>query len=333
MSHTIFGLRRRTLLGAAGTVALGGLAPVLGGGRPAHALVDFSGPQAPGFFRFRVGNFEVLSVSDGSLTLAPATDMVPNAQPRRLEDLLAANGRPTDRLYAQTNVLLVNTGDHLVLVDVGSGANFQATAGRLVENLAAAGIDAEAIDTVVLTHAHPDHCWGIIDDATGEPRFPNANYFVRESEWAFWTADETLGSAPEGMRGMIQMTKANLLPVTDRTELLGADAEVVPGIRMVETPGHTPGHVSLLISSGDAQLFCTGDCMTSDIISFAHPEWYFAYDLDPELAVTTRRGVFDRVETDGIPIIGYHFTWPGVGYVVRDHGAYRWVPAQWVWEQ
>ncbi|MCA8933178.1 MAG: MBL fold metallo-hydrolase, partial [Rhodospirillaceae bacterium] len=306
MSHTILGLRRRTLLGAAGTVALGGLAPVLGGGRPAHALVDFSGPQAPGFFRFRVGNFEVLSVSDGSLTLAPATDMVPNAQPRRLEDLLAANGRPTDRLYAQTNVLLVNTGDHLVLVDVGSGANFQATAGRLVENLAAAGIDAAAIDTVVLTHAHPDHCWGIIDDATGEPRFPNANYFVRESEWAFWTADETLGSAPEGMRGMIQMTKANLLPVTDRTELLGADAEVVPGIRMVETPGHTPGHVSLLISSGDAQLFCTGDCMTSDIISFAHPEWYFAYDLDPELAVTTRRVVFDRVETDGIPIIGYH---------------------------
>ena len=325
-------LHRRTLLGAAGGLLAAAAVPVLGGGRAAHAVVAATGPQAPGFFRFRVGDFEVLSVSDGLLTLTPATDMIPNAPADELAALMAQHGRPTEALIGHTNVLLVNTGSHLVLVDTGSGTTFMDTAGRLVTNLQAAGIDPADIDTIVLTHAHPDHAWGMVDDATGAPRFANATYHVRETEWDFWTSDDTLAGAPEGMRPMIESTRGTLLAVADRTQRLAADVEVVPGVRLMETPGHTIGHVSIHVSSGDAELLCTGDSIVSDITSFHHPEWHFAFDMDPDQAVTTRRQIFDRVASDGIPIIGYHFTWPGVGYVMRDRDAYRWAPAQWHWD-
>ena len=326
-------LTRRALLGATGGVTLASAVPVLGGGRPAHALVEATGGQAPGFFRFRVGDFDVLSVSDGSLTLEPMAAMMPNAPADEMAAIMAAHGRPTDRLFGATNALLVNTGDHRVLVDAGSGEMFQPTAGRLEQNLAAAGIMAEDIDAIVFTHAHPDHAWGIIDTATASPRFPNATYYMRETEWGFWMSPDTLSSAPDAIRGMIQTTQDVFQPVADRVELLAADAEVVPGVFLAETPGHTPGHVGIRVSSGDQQLFCTGDCMVSDILHFRHPEWHFAFDMDPDQAVTTRRRVFDEVSADGIPVIGFHFTYPGVGYVMRDGGAYRWVAAQWFWDE
>ena len=325
-------MRRRTVLGAAGGLVAAAAVPVLGGGRPAQAAVAATGPQVPGFFRFRVGEFEVLSVSDGLLTLAPAADMIPNAPAEELAALNAQHGRPTDAIVGHTNVLLVNTGDHLVLVDTGSGANFMETAGRLVDNLQAAGIDPADIDTIVLTHGHPDHAWGIIGDDGAAPRFPNATYHVRETEWNFWTSDDTLAGAPDAMRPMIEGTRAALLPVADRTERLAAGADVVPGVRLLDTPGHTVGHVAIHVASGDSELLCVGDSIVSDIISFHHPEWHFAFDMDPDRAVATRTQLFDRVASDGIPIVGYHFTWPGVGYVMRDRGAYRWAPAQWHWD-
>lgn len=322
-------LSRRSAFIAAGAAATVAAVPWRGARADGHVAV---GSQAPGFFRFRVGDFEVMSVSDGHLEVGPATGIVPNAPEQELVDLLRRHHRNPDAVAVQTNVTLVNTGDHLVLADTGSGANFQETAGRLVTNLRAAGIDPADIDTVVLTHGHPDHAWGIIDDATGEPRFPNANYYVRETEWAFWTGDASLQALPEQFHGMVMGTRGNLGPIADRAERVAGDVEIVPGVRVVDTPGHTPGHVSIHISSGDQQLLCLGDTITSDLITFRHPEWYFAFDMDPEQAVATRRRLFDQVATDGIPVIGYHLTFPGVGYVMRDGDVYAWAPMDWRWD-
>lgn len=286
--------------------------------------------QGPGFARFAVGDATVTVFSDGNLVI-PTGGLAINQPTEKLHDFLNANGLPIDANTAQTNPVLIEMAERKILVDVGSGANFQSTAGKLAENMEAAGIDPSEIDTVIITHAHPDHCWGILDDFD-ENRFYEAEFVVGESEWQFWMAEERVSQVPEAMQAFVVGAQRQLGAIDpDRLKLVADGAEITPGLSAIATPGHTVGHIALHMESAGQRLLLTGDCFNHWAVSFAHPDWHFGFDADPALAVETRKRILDMAASDNVPFIGYHMPWPGMSMVKHEGAAYRWLPSTMVW--
>ncbi len=324
--------RRRLMTAAAATglTAATGLAAAPGG-RPAHAATTAT-DQVAGWYRRRVGDAIVTVASDGWLDLQPISLLGTNAPEDELVALLDANFLPTDRAVGYINVTHVQIGGRSVLIDAGGGVNsgFEAL-GRLADTLALAGIEAASVDTIVLTHAHPDHSFGILDDAVTGLRFPNADYALAAAEHDFWTAEETLATAPAEIQGMVQGIAATLQAVAERTRFFAPGDEVVPGLTAIDTGGHTPGHVSYRIADGDAQLVVVGDAAVHPIISLTHPDWSFAFDMDGAAAAASRRRLLDLLAADRIPALAYHFPFPGIGHVAADGAVWRWVAEPFDW--
>ena len=320
--------RRQALRDSA--FALGGAVAASQFAKAETAASKPSGQNA-GFYRLSVGAFEVTVLNDGFFTL-PITLLATNLAEAELKEFAKANYLGADTFRAQMNAVLVNTGDRRVLIDAGSGGWPQPTTGRLAASLQAAGIEPTAIDLVILTHAHPDHLWGAVDIKTGTIHFPNARYVLSDAEWNFWSDPERYGSFPEGWRGMIEGTQAAFKLIADRTMRIKSGAEIVSGIGTVESRGHTPGHMSVLLVSNGGQALVTGDAITNQFISFAHPDWKPGYDGDLEQAVQSRRRLLDQATTDRVLVLGYHLPFPGVGNVARDGAGYRWVPEHWRWD-
>jgi glyoxylase-like metal-dependent hydrolase (beta-lactamase superfamily II) len=276
---------------------------------------------------FRHGTFEITIVSDGYFVLPPpnvAADvgfLYPDVPRPELEAFLKSVGLSIDRVQLPNNIVLVRTDSDLILVDTGAGSGWQPTLGKLIDNLQAAGIDREKITKVVFTHAHPDHLWGTAD-GTGELRFPNASYFIAEREWNFWMDADALNKVPENFRGFVLGAKRDLSRIKDKLTTVKPGEDIVTGVRVMDTAGHTPGHVSLEIAGGDG-LIVVGDVAANALVSFAHPEWRFAIDSIPELAIATRRRLLDRAATEKTRVIGSHWPYPGLGLVERKDGAYR----------
>jgi glyoxylase-like metal-dependent hydrolase (beta-lactamase superfamily II) len=235
------------------------------------------------------------------------------------------NYLPSEQVELDQNVLVVNTGDRLVLIDTGDGGSkmFGPKSGRLLGNLKAAGIDPKDIDVVALTHAHPDHCWALMA-ADGTPNFPNAQIVLSQADFDYWT-DE--GKAQGGMKDMIAMTRRQLLPNRGRITFIRDGQEVVPGIRAMSAPGHTVGHTIYVVASGGKTLVNSGDVAHHHIVSTERPRAAFTYDTDGAQGVATRMKVFDMLATDRIPLVSYHFPWPGLGFVAKQGDAYRYFPA------
>jgi glyoxylase-like metal-dependent hydrolase (beta-lactamase superfamily II) len=208
-------------------------------------------------------------------------------------------------------------------VDTGAGAGWQPTVGKLVENLQAAGIDPGSITKVVFTHAHPDHLWGVAD-ASGALHFPNASYLVGASEWNFWMAEDVLKKIPENFQPFALGAKRDLSRIKPKLNTLKPDEEIVSGVRVIATPGHTPGHISIEIAGGDG-LIIAGDVIANAAVSFAHPEWRFGIDSLPDLAIQSRRRLLDRAADEKIRLVGSHWPYPGLGMVERKGTAYRFV--------
>ncbi|GIX13133.1 MAG: MBL fold metallo-hydrolase [Paracoccaceae bacterium] len=288
------------------------------------------GTQAPGVFRFSVGDFAVTVLSDGHLE-TPAALLGANAHPAEVARFLEAHHLSSEINLAHTNHALIDTGEARVLVDVGSGNRFQPTAGRLMANMAAAGIDPASITHVVLTHAHPDHVWGMLDDFD-DPVLPDARLLIGAAEAAFWLAPGRVDQVPEAMKPFVVGAVRSLEPVRDRLELVEDGHEVVPGLRMIATPGHTPGHMSLLAESGGQALLVTGDAANHALISFQRPDWVFGFDSDGARAVLTRRRLAAMAAERGMAVLGYHFPFPGVGHVLAEGPAFRFLPALWRWQ-
>jgi glyoxylase-like metal-dependent hydrolase (beta-lactamase superfamily II) len=211
----------------------------------------------------------------------------------------------------------------MILVDTGAGANWQPTAGKLGETLSSAGIDPAHITKIVFTHAHPDHLWGVADEG-GALRFPNAAYFVAEKEWNFWMANDVEKKLSENFRRFALGAKRDFSRIKERVQMVKPGDDIVSGVRILDTPGHTPGHISLEIAGGEG-LIVVGDVAANAAVSFAHPEWRFAIDSIPELAVASRRRLLDRAATDRTRLLGSHWPYPGLGVVERKEGAYRYV--------
>lgn len=301
---------RREFLSLAAGAALVGAAGV-----PARAAVTH---------RFDHGDFAISVFSDGFLTLS-GDILLPDATPDIRLPILASLGGDEMGAPVQANVPLIRYGDDLILIDNGAGGNFQPSTGRLANNLRSAGVDPASITKVVFTHAHPDHS-GATTTGDGKVLYPNAQYYVGRTEWDFWTDKDFEMRRPAALHGFAKGAQRDLFAVEDRITFVRAGDEIVPGMSIIDTPGHTPGHISVELAGGD-NLLITGDACTHDVIFFQHPHWHFGFDTDAELALKNRRALLDRAASEKLKLLGYHWTYPGVGYAEREGDAYRFVPA------
>ncbi len=297
------------------------------------AMANTAAPAArqnAGFFRFSLGAAQLTVISDGYFTTS-TNGLGVNADESDVITFLESYYQDVTQRYAHTNHIVVELGAAKILVDVGSGSRFQPTTGQMLENLEAAGIDASSITHVALTHAHPDHIWGIRDDFD-EAIFPDAQYLIGNAEHQWWTKDNRVNEVPEAMQQIVLGAVNSLAAVNDRLALVENNHQIAPGIRMIDTPGHTLGHMSLIVESDGQSLLIIGDAITHPYVSFQHPEWYSENDMDGDLTINTRRRLLDMSATDRMTVLGYHFPFPGVGYVKSQGDTYQFIPALWQWD-
>ena len=299
---------------------------VLGGIVAASAIPlapSFASAAAPASHNFRLGEFEISVISDGHLTV-PTRFLARNVSDADIKASLSQTG---DIVSPPCNVTIVRTPSELILIDVGAGPHYMPTAGKLAENLETAGIDRRAVTKIVITHAHPDHLWGTLDEFDNEPMFPNASYVISAAEWTFWMAGDVASRLPEDRQNFAPGARRNLSAIKDNVRLIKPGDDIVAGMGAIDTAGHTPGHLAIEIAAGREALIVLADALTHPTISFAHPDWMPAADhFDPERAVATRKTLLDRLATDRNRVIGYHLPFPGIGFVERDGAAYRFVP-------
>lgn len=276
-------------------------------------------------FRRKLGAIEITVISDGVLNV-PLSFAIPDAPKDELTALLTANNLPPGGMPSPTNVTLIKTGNDVVLLDAGSGSNFQDTAGKLAENMEAAGIDPASVTKVVFTHCHADHLWGAIDDFDDSERFPKASYVVSAPEWDFWIDPKTAETVPDWLKGMARGSGRILKRLESKIERRGPGDTLAPGLSYLPTPGHTPGHMSVMVESGSERLIVGGDVLSHPAVSFAQPGWRMGSDFDSDLAVTTRKRMLDRLVADKVPFIGFHLPFPGHGIVEKSGSAYRFLP-------
>lgn len=283
-----------------------------------------AGTQAPGFYRAKVGDYEVTVLSDGGLTLDATLFTGDEAG---AEKLLKDAHLPKVGIPTPLNTWLINTGRKLILVDAGGGTHFAPTIGRLPQNLAAAGVSPGAIDTIVITHPHPDHIPGLVK-SDGTMLFPNAVVHVNENDHAFWTSDEIRGKAPEEFRGFFDLAVKAVKPyaAAGKLAMYKDGTEFAPGVRAVACYGHTVGHSMVRISSAAGDFLIFGDIVHCVALQFPDPERSVAFDTDPPAALANRKKVFDMVATDRLLFSGGHLPFPGLGHATKSGSGYVYVP-------
>ena len=270
--------------------------------------------------RFRVGALACTALYDGTHHYE-ADLFVANAVPDELRLALESHGLDAQSIPSPYTCLLVETAGRRVLLDTG-GAGLDAGLGQLPASLSAAGIAREEIDVVVLTHGHPDHIGGNADDE-GRPVYANARHVMSRAEWEFWNASEVLARVPEVFR---QAVTKNLPPIADRVELTEGEVEVAPGIHILPTPGHTPGHVAVVLESEGEELLYISDAALHPM-HLEHPEWCPVFDIDPVAALESKRMLCERATRDGSLVLAFHFDpFPSLGHIVATSRGWAWEP-------
>lgn len=278
--------------------------------------------QVPAIHHRRVGDVMVTAVSDGFLEGSMA--VIQNIAPEDATAMLRAAFRPVPRRTA-LNCFVIRARGRVALLDTGAGVHYQASAGRLMAHLSAAGVKPGDIDTVLLTHMHPDHSNGLAD-ADGGAFFPNAELALHRAEHTYWMQE----NPPQSAQGVpyFAMAQRQAAPYAQRLRLFEG-GEVFPSVTAEHLPGHTPGHCGYRIASGGESLLIWGDIVHIPEIQVPRPEVTMTFDVDPAQAAATRARVFDMVATDGLPFAGMHLHFPGVANLAREGTGYRLYPEPW----
>lgn len=291
---------------------------------PSSAAAPMQGPSSADIRRFKLGAFEVTTILDGAIQLdGPHPIFGQNVTAEEVQALAEENFLPPTRMEIGFTQTVVNTGEQVILFDAGNGAGRRPNAGKLRERLAAAGIAPEAVDVVALTHFHPDHIGGLMED--GSAAFPNASYVMPSTEYDFWSPVEKAEAEATARVG--KLVQSNVVPIAEKATMIGDGATVVSGIDAVATHGHTPGHTCYHVESEGKRLLILGDACNHYVVSMQRPDWHVRFDMDKEGAVAARKQVLGMLASDKIPFVGYHMPYPAVGFVEPMGEGFRYVPA------
>lgn len=287
--------------------------------------------QAPGYYRMMLGEFEITAVSDGTVTI-PLDKLLTPISAAELRQRLALN-KLTTRVETSINTFVINTGEHLILVDTGSGPLFGHDGGRLLDNLRAAGYPPEKIDTVLLTHIHADHSGGLVFH--DQPSLPNALVYVNQRDADFWLDPANMAGVRESEKHTFAESESSLRPVIQAGHLrtFTGETELFPGVRAVPNPGHTPGHTRYEITSAGQKLVLWGDTIHAEAVQFDRPATTIDFDWNSALAAKARIALLAQAAREGYWVGSAHISFPGLGHVqarpvkAGQRPAYRWVPA------
>jgi glyoxylase-like metal-dependent hydrolase (beta-lactamase superfamily II) len=316
--------RRDLVLGAAGAYAAFGINKHVAFIDAAYAQETATQP----FRKYKVGDIEVFSLLDGMRDVPLREGMIKNVTVEQIKAALRAAGFADTHSPLMFTAWAVRVGDQLALIDSGTGGHpiYGQGNGKLLQSMVAAGLDPKAINTILLTHLHGDHIYGLMNHETNAQMFPNAEIVVPAAELQWWTSPGVesldLGPTRKGLAQRIQATVAtwkNVRPFDGEPELL-------PGVHAVRAPGHSPGHVTYLIASGGKQFLISSDVTVLALQISTNPEWQQAIDQDPQMAAETRRKIFDRAVADKLIISGTHWLMPNAGTLAKDRNTYVFSP-------
>lgn len=313
--------RRDLVLSAAGAAFLFGLDKKIAFIGAAQAQ---KAPEAKPFHAFKIGDIEVFTIHDGTAA-RPFEGFVKNAA---LDDVKAAArsaGLPDDKFTNNFTVTVLRAAGRTILIDSGTGGQLSPTAGNLHANMKAAGLDPSGVSTVLVSHFHPDHIFGLMAKDTNAQVYPNAEILVPEAEFKFWTDPGVFTKVPEGVHGLAKRIQATL-PTWKNVKQYQWGADVLPGIRALDTSGHTPGHTSFLVGSGGKQLIVQADVTNAPYLFVKNPGWHIVFDMDAAKAEANRRKLYDQAITDKATLTGYHWGMPGAGTLTKDGNGYAYVP-------
>jgi len=313
--------RRGLLAGAAAVTAAGSI------NAPARAAAPMAGKQGPSFYRYKIGDFEVTALSEGSVRNAALQNMALNKTVPDIQKALGDAFLPTDHVTNYFNVLAVNTGRNLVLIDSGFGDNGAPTVGNLIGNMQAAGLDPKSVDTILVSHFHGDHISGIRAKG-GSANFPNAEVMVPAAEYKYWTDAGQESKAPQVWKSAFPNVKRVFDPIGKDLKQYEYGKELVPGITSLDARGHSPGHGAFIVASGTGKLLVTCDTVNHQIL-VRNPEWNLWADMDAAMAVAARKRILDMAAADKIQIAAYHLPFPSTGYISKRGDGYEFHPAYW----
>ena len=271
----------------------------------------------------QLGGGTLTTLSDGNLVL-PAGFIFEPMPADELAPIRAAFGLEGDQLTPECNLALWRDGERTVLFDVGSGPDFQPTAGRVTDSLDAIDLAPEDITHVVFTHAHPDHIWGLLDDFD-DPLFYEATYMMGRAEWDYWWNPETVDTIGAARQAFAVGAKRRMEAIEDAVEFFDDGEEILPGIQAIASYGHTPGHMAFEVRQGTDAALVVGDAIGNHHVAFMKPEWRSGSDQDPDTAIGARTMLLDRCFADDLRLVGFHLPDGGMGRVDRADGAYRFV--------
>jgi glyoxylase-like metal-dependent hydrolase (beta-lactamase superfamily II) len=296
----------------------------------ALAQVPMSKDETPGWHRMRLGNFEITALSDGTLEL-PVDKMFTKVNPSRLRSLLSRSFLSND-VRTTVNAFLVNTGTRLVLIDTGTGTSqmFGSNLGKLLSNLQGAGYSPNQVDEIYVTHMHTDHIGGLMRD--GQPSFANATVRANVREASHFLSQSQMDAAPADEREDYESAMAIFKPyiAAEKFKPFDGETQLIPGVRAIPAPGHTPGHTVYVIESQGEKMVVWGDLMHVAALQFPQPSATIQFDWNTKQSAQQRRLIFADIAKNGYFAAAAHVAFPGIGKLRAEGDGYAWIPVSYI---